>query len=56
MIRKFTGDKKSIEAHSDDQGRTWFGKLFDTGRVTTFSEATTAELEALARKEGLRPS
>lgn len=31
MIRKYTGDKKSIEARSNDNGRTWSVKLFEGG-------------------------
>lgn len=54
MIRNYVGDKKSIEARSDDGGRIWVGKLFEAGRMTEFSEATLAEVEALAAKQGMR--
>lgn len=54
MMRKYSGNKKSIEARSFDGGRTWEGKLFDTGRETKFSEATEKELDDLAAKEGMR--
>lgn len=56
MIRKYTGNRKSIEAHSDDGGRTWFGKFFDEGRLSSFSDATLAELEDLAKKNQLQPA
>jgi len=54
MIRKYAGNKKSIEARSHDGGRTWEGKLFDTGRESKFTEATEKELDDLAAKEGMR--
>jgi hypothetical protein len=54
MMRKYAGNKKSIEARSNDGGRTWEGKLFDAGRETKFSEATEKELDDLATKEGMR--
>ena len=50
MIRRYSGDKKSIEARSDDNGRTWSMKLFDTGRLTEYSGGTLAEVDALASK------
>ncbi len=50
MIRRYSGDKKSIEARSDDNGRTWSVKLFDAGRLTKYSGGTLAEVDALARK------
>jgi len=50
MIRKYTGDKKSIEARSGDNGRTWSVKLFDSGRLTEYSGGTLAEVDALAAK------
>lgn len=54
MIRKYSGNKKSIEARSHDGGRTWEGLLFDTGRETKFSEASVKELDDLAAKEGMQ--
>lgn len=54
MMRKYAGNKKSIEARSQDGGRTWEGTLFDAGRETRFSEATVQELEDLAQKEGMQ--
>ena len=54
MIRKYTGDKKSIEARSNDQGRTWSVKLYDTGRLTEYSGGTLAEVNALAAKHGMK--
>ena len=56
MIRKYAGDKKSIEARSKDNGQTWSVKLFDTGRLTEYSGGTLAEVDALAAKHGMRPS
>ena len=53
MIRKYSGDKKSIEARSNDNGRTWSVKLFDTGRLTEYSGGTLAEVDALAAKHGM---
>ncbi len=50
MIRRYSGDKKSIEARSNDNGRTWSVKLFDTGRLTEYSGGTLAEIDALASK------
>jgi hypothetical protein len=50
MIRKYTGDKKSIEARSTDNGKTWSVKLFDTGRLTEYSGGSVAEVDALAVK------
>lgn len=55
MIRKFQGDKKSIEARSDDGGKTWTVKLFDTGRLTTYTHATLDEVTQLATTKGMRP-
>ena len=50
MIRKYSGDKKSIEARSGDNGKTWSVKFFDTGRLTEYSGGTVAEVDALAAK------
>jgi hypothetical protein len=50
MIRRYSGDKKSIEARTTDNGRTWNVKLFDTGRLTEYTGGTTAEVDALAAK------
>ena len=54
MIRKYTGNKKSIEARSNDRGQTWSVKLYDTGRLTEYSGGTLAEVEALAAKHGMK--
>ncbi len=54
MIRRYSGDKKSIEARSADNGRTWSVKLFDAGRLTEYSGGTLAELDKLAAKHGMR--
>ncbi|MBL0219781.1 MAG: hypothetical protein IPQ07_38700 [Myxococcales bacterium] len=53
MIRKYSGDKKSIEARTADNGKTWSVKFFDTGRLTEYSGGTVAEVDALAAKHGL---
>lgn len=50
MLRKYSGNKKSIEARSDDNGRTWSVKLYDSGRLTQYSGGTLAEVDALAVK------
>ena len=50
MIRRYTGDKKSIEARTADNGRTWTVKFFDTGRLTQYTGGTLAEVDALAAK------
>ena len=50
MIRRYSGDKKSIEARTVDNGRTWSVKLFDNGRPTEYSGGTLAEVDALALK------
>jgi hypothetical protein len=53
MIRRYIGDKKSIEARTGDNGRTWSVKLFDSGRLTEYSGGTLAEVDALAAKHKL---
>ena len=53
MIRKYSGDKKSIEARTTDNGKTWSVKLFDTGRVTEYTGGSLAEVDALAKKHGM---
>lgn len=53
MIRRYSGDKKSIEARTADNGRTWSVKMFDTGRLTEYTGGTTAEVDALAKKHGM---
>lgn len=54
MVRKYSGDKKSIEARSNDAGRTWSVKLFDSGRLTEYSGGTLAEVDALAVKHAMK--
>ncbi|MBL9017791.1 MAG: hypothetical protein JNL83_26630 [Myxococcales bacterium] len=54
MIRKYLGDKKSIEARSTDNGRTWSVKLYDSGRVTEYTGGTLAEVDALAAKHKMK--
>jgi hypothetical protein len=53
MIRRYSGNKKSIEARTADNGRTWSVKFFDTGRLTEYTGGTLAEVDALAAKNGL---
>ena len=54
MIRRYSGDKKSIEARTADNGQTWSVKLFDSGRLTEFTGGTLAEVDALAVKHQLK--
>lgn len=54
MIRKYSGDKKSIEARTADNGKTWSVKFFDNGRLTQYSGGTLAEVDALALKNQLK--
>ena len=54
MRRKYLGDKKSIEARSNDGGRIWEGKLFERGHLTKFTHASLAEVDDLAAKKGMR--
>jgi hypothetical protein len=48
MIRRYTGNKRSIEARTNDNGRTWSVKLFDSGRLTEYKGGSLAEVDALA--------
>ena len=54
MVRKYGGDKKSIEARSDDGGRTWSVKMFDAGRLTEYTGGSLAEVDAFAAKHGMK--
>jgi hypothetical protein len=54
VIRKYTGNKKSIEARSDDNGKTWSVKFFDSGRLTEYTGGTLQEVEELAKKHGMK--
>ena len=54
MIRKYSGDKKSMEARSNDKGQTWSVKLFDAGRLTEYTGGTLAEIDALAAEHGMK--
>ncbi len=53
MIRRYSGDKKSIEARTADNGQTWSVKFFDSGRLTQYTGGTLAEVDALAIKHQL---
>lgn len=54
MIRKYSGDKKSLEARSADNGKTWNVTFFDTGRMTKYTGGTTAELDEFAAKHRMK--
>jgi hypothetical protein len=54
MMLKFVGDKKSIEARSDDGGRRWDIKLFDAGHLTTIDDANRAQLDKLVADKRLK--
>ena len=54
MMRKYLGDKKSIEARSDDGGKIWVGELFEAGHMTKFTNASLKEVDDLAAKHGMR--
>ncbi len=56
MIRKFLGDKKSIEARSDDNGRTWTVELFEGGSMVRYVEASLQEVQELAAKHSMQPA
>ena len=53
MLWKFTGDKMSLEARSQD-GKRWEVTFFDRGHVTKYTDATEAEGVALAAQKKLR--
>ena len=52
MLWKFTGDKMSLEARSQD-GKRWEVTLFDRGHVTKYVDATEAEVRELAASKKL---
>jgi IS4 transposase len=56
MIRKFLGNKKSLEATLDDNGQTWTVELFENGSMVRYLDATAKEVEELAAKHGMRPA
>jgi hypothetical protein len=53
VLKKFVGDKKSIEARSGD-GRIWEVELFDRGQTVKYVDATLADVEQLAREKGMK--
>ncbi len=53
MLRKFVGDKMSLEATSRD-GRLWEVQLFDRGHLQKFSDASEAQVNEMAAKRGMR--
>ncbi len=55
MMRKFVGDKSSIEATSSD-GRRWSVQHFDRGHLTTYPTFTEAELANLVSRQRMRPA
>jgi len=54
MRRKYVGAKRSIEAWSEDRGRSWSGTMFDRGSETKISAKSLPELDALASKHEMR--
>jgi hypothetical protein len=52
-MRKFVGDKSSIEARTDD-GKRWNMTVFDRGHVTKYEDATEAEVNDLAAKKHMK--
>jgi hypothetical protein len=54
VIRRYSGNKKSIEARSTNNGKTWSVKLYDTGRLTEYSGGTLGEVDALAKTHQLK--
>lgn len=55
MLKKFVGDKMSIEASSHD-GKRWEVRFFDRGRLTTYSDATTTDLDKMVAEKRMRPA
>ncbi len=54
MMKKFVGDRSSIEATSTD-GRRWSVQHFDRGHLTTYPTFTEAELENLVTRQRMKP-
>ncbi len=52
-MRKFVGDKTSLEARTDD-GKRWDVTIYDRGHVTKYEDATEAEVNDLAAKKNMR--
>jgi len=52
-MRKFVGDKMSIEATSHD-GRLWKVHVFDRGHLTEYLDTPEVELARMAAKKGMR--
>ena len=53
MLKKYVGDKMSIEATSGD-GRTWEVQVFDRGHQTKYVNVSPAELEHMAARKGMK--
>jgi hypothetical protein len=53
VLRKFVGDKMSLEATSRD-GRLWEIQLFDHGHLTKLSDVSEAQLNEMAARKRLR--
>ena len=53
MLRKFVGDKMSLEATSRD-GRLWEIQLFDRGHLTKLSDLSEVQVNELAARRRLR--
>jgi hypothetical protein len=55
VLKKFVGDKMSIEATSGD-GRSWDVQVFDRGQLTKYSNVSEAELQQMATRKGMKPA
>lgn len=56
VMRKFVGDKMSIEASSTDGGRKWSVLLYDRGHLTTYANSTEQDLNKLVASKQMRPA
>jgi hypothetical protein len=55
MMRKFVGDKSSIEATSTD-GRKWSVLHYDRGHLTSYPTYTQADLDKLVSTQRMKPA
>ena len=55
MIRKFVGDKSSIEATSTD-GRRWAVLHYDRGHLTSYPAYSDDELAKLVSQQRMKPA
>jgi hypothetical protein len=56
VLWKFTGDKMSLEARIQADGKLWKVTLFERGHETTYVDATENEVLELAAQKNLRAS